>query len=69
MELTNFLIGIVEGGHKLRIAYANTPFLLKTMSVGINFQQDINQKLWRVPKKFAQVEKGVNKIGVPSFDD
>ena len=50
MELTNFLIGIVEGGHKLRIAYANTPFLLKTMSVGINFQQDINQKLWRVPK-------------------
>ena len=58
MELTNFLIGIVEGGHKLRIAYANTPFLLKTMSVGINFQQDINQKLWRVPKIIRTSGKG-----------
>ena len=58
MELTNFLIGIVEGGHKLRIAYANTPFLLKTMSVGINFQQDINQKLRRVPKIIRTSGKG-----------
>ena len=57
-DYTNFLIGIVEGGHKLRIAYANTPFLLKTMSVGINFQQDINQKLWRVPKIIRTSGKG-----------
>ena len=66
MELTNFLIGIVEGGHKLRIAYANTPFFVKTMSVGINFQQDINQKLWRVPKIIRTIGKGVT---IPSLND
>jgi len=51
MELTNFLIGIVEGGHKLRIAYAKTPFLLKNYECGNKFSTGHKSKIMARAKK------------------